>query len=383
MLTVFIRVYPGNSRITKIRWNGEAIKAKRTAYGSLIGSAPGAEDAQVRLPTLTAWKSQDTLPEIQADYDDSRWTICNKSTTVNPVAPLTLPVLYSGDYGYHAGTKIYRGRFDGHNATGANITAQNGVAAGWTAWLNGAYVGGAIGDPSLAATTAQLTFNTSSLRDTDNVLTIIMDYTGHDEANVSPAGAQNPRGIRGASLFGANFTSWRIQGNAGGETNIDPVRGPMNEGGLYGERMGWHLPGYSIPRTAGQDSPLDGVTGAEGRFYTTTFRLDLDTDLDVPIGLQLDAPTNTTAVVQIFMNGYQFGHYLPHIGPQTLFPFPPGVINNNGENTLSISLWALTGDGARLSQVELVAYGAYRTGFNFNHDWAYLQPGWQDRSQYQ
>ncbi|KAJ5298628.1 lung carbonyl reductase [Penicillium atrosanguineum] len=380
--TTSLEVYPGNSKVTKIKWNGKAIKAKKTAYGSLIGSAPGAEDAKIRLPTLTSWKSQDTLPEIQADYDDSRWTICNKSTTVNSVAPLTLPVLYSGDYGYHAGTKIYRGRFDGQNATGANITAQNGVAAGWAAWLNGAYVGGAIGGPDLTSTTAELTFNTSGLRDTDNVLTVIMDYTGHDEANVSPAGAQNPRGLLGATLFGANFTSWRIQGNAGGEANIDPVRGPMNEGGLYGERMGWHLPGYSIPKTAGKESPLDGVTGAEGRFYTTTFTLNLDTDLDVPIGLQLDAPTNTTAVVQIFMNGYQFGHYLPHIGPQTLFPFQPGVINN-GKNTLSISLWALDGEGARLSQVELVAYGAYRTGFNFDHDWAYLQPGWKDRSQYQ
>ncbi|KAJ5321106.1 Glycoside hydrolase family 35 [Penicillium atrosanguineum] len=380
--TTSLEVYPGNSKVTKIKWNGKAIKAKKTAYGSLIGSAPGAEDAKIRLPTLTSWKSQDTLPEIQADYDDSRWTICNKSTTVNSVAPLTLPVLYSGDYGYHAGTKIYRGRFDGQNATGANITAQNGVAAGWAAWLNGAYVGGAISGPDLTSTTAELTFNTSGLRDTDNVLTVIMDYTGHDEANVSPAGAQNPRGLLGATLFGANFTSWRIQGNAGGEANIDPVRGPMNEGGLYGERMGWHLPGYSIPKTAGKESPLDGVTGAEGRFYTTTFTLNLDTDLDVPIGLQLDAPTNTTAVVQIFMNGYQFGHYLPHIGPQTLFPFQPGVINN-GKNTLSISLWALDGEGARLSQVELVAYGAYRTGFNFDHDWAYLQPGWKDRSQYQ
>ena len=381
MLTLCIRVYTGNPKATKITWNGKVIATKKTAYGSLIGSAPGAEDAKITLPTLNSWRSQDTLPEIQADYDDSRWTLCNKTITVNPIAPLTLPVLYSGDYGYNAGTKLYRGRFDGKNATGANITVQNGVAAGWAAWLNGAYVGGALGDPDLASTSAELTFNSSSLRDSDNVLAVVMDYTGHDEANVSPAGAQNPRGILGATLFGANFTSWRIQGNAGGEANIDPVRGPMNEGGLYGERMGWHLPGYPIPKTAGTESPLDGVSGAEGRFYTTTFKLELDRDLDVPIGLQLDAPTNTSAVVQIFMNGYQFGHYLPHIGPQTLFPFQPGVINN-GENTLSISLWALNEGGARLSQVELVAYGAYRTGFNFDRDWAYLQPGWKDRSQY-
>jgi beta-galactosidase len=273
---------------------------------------------------------------------------------------------------------VYRGRFDG-NATGANVTVQNGVAAGWAAWLNGAYVGGALGSPSLASTSAVLTFNSSSLLATDNVLTVVMDYTGHDENNVKPVGTQNPRGILGATLLGgSNFTSWRIQGNAGGEANIDPVRGPMNEGGLYGERLGWHLPGYSAPKSAGSSTPLEGVSTAAGRFYTTTFKLNLDADLDVPIGLQLGAAANTRAVVQVFMNGYQFGHYLPHIGPQTLFPFPPGIINNRGENTLAISLWALTDEGAALETVELVAYGAYRTGFDFNQDWAYLQPRWKN-----
>lgn len=376
------RVYTGNSKVTKIKWNGKEIPTKKTAYGSLTGSAPGVQNAKVSLPTLKSWKAQDTLPEIKPGYDDSRWTICNKTTSVNSVAPLTLPVLYSGDYGYHAGTKIYRGRFDGVSATGANLTVQNGVAAGWAAWLNGVYVGGDIGDPALAATSAELLFNSSTLRETDNILTVVMDYTGHDQANVSPNGAQNPRGILGATLLGGNFTSWRIQGNAGGEANIDPVRGPMNEGGLYGERLGWHLPGYKASKTAISDSPLDGVSGAAGRFYTTTFKLDLDSDLDVPIGLQVGA-SDFPAVVQIFMNGYQFGHYLPHIGPQTRFPFPPGVINNRGENTLAISLWALTEQGARLSQVDLVAYGAYRTGFDFNHDWSYLQPQYKDnRGQY-
>ncbi|KAJ5157524.1 beta-galactosidase C [Penicillium canariense] len=377
--TTSLEVYPGSSKVTKVKWNGKTIATKKTAYGSLVGSAPGAEDSTISLPTLSAWKSQDTLPEIQRDFDDSRWTVCNKSTTVNSVAPLSLPVLYSGDYGYHAGTKIYRGRFDGQNATGANITVQNGVAAGWAAWLNGAYVGGALGNPASTSTSAQLAFNSSALRATGNVLTVVLDYTGHDENNVKPAGTQNPRGILGATLLGAgNFTSWRIQGNAGGEANIDPVRGPMNEGGLYGERLGWHLPGYQAPKSAGTNSPLDGVSHAAGQFYTTTFRLHLDADLDVPIGLQLGAAANTSAVVQVFMNGYQFGHYLPHIGPQTRFPFPPGIINNRGENTLAISLWALTDAGAALSQVELVAYGAYRTGFNFNADWRYLQPQWKN-----
>ncbi|KKK12171.1 hypothetical protein P175DRAFT_0510530 [Aspergillus ochraceoroseus IBT 24754] len=381
--TTSLEVYTGKSHVQKVKWNNKLVKTKKTAYGSLIGTAPGVENAKVSLPSLGPWKAQDTLPEIDPDYDDTNWTQCNKSTTVNGQPPLSLPVLYSGDYGYHAGTKLYRGRFDGKNATGVNVTVQNGIAAGWAAWLNGEYIGGALGDPGLASTQAVLSLNPSSLRSRDNVLMIVTDYTGHDEDNVKPHGAQNARGVLGATLVGGgDFTSWRIQGNAGGEKNIDPVRGPMNEGGLYGERMGWHLPGYRAPTTASTSSPLDGVLGAEGRFYTTTFTLDLDSDLDVPIGLQLGAPEGTHAVVQIFMNGYQYGHYLPHIGPQSLFPFPPGVINQQGENTLAISLWALTDQGARLDQVELTAYAKYRSGFEFGRDWSYLQPRWEDRSMY-
>ncbi|EAW11155.1 glycoside hydrolase family 35 protein [Aspergillus clavatus NRRL 1] len=382
--TTSLEVYAGNLRVKVVKWNGKAIKSRRTAYGSLVGRAPGAEDARISPPSLDSWSAQDTLPDIQPDYDDSRWTVCNKTASVNAVPLLSLPVLYSGDYGYHAGTKVYRGRFDGRNVTGANVTVQNGVASGWAAWLNGQFVGGVAGAIDLAVTSAVLSFNSSLLHDRDNVLTVVTDYTGHDQNSVRPKGTQNPRGILGATLIGGGkFTSWRIQGNAGGEKNIDPVRGPINEGGLYGERMGWHLPGYKAPRSAAKSSPLDGISGAEGRFYTTTFTLKLDRDLDVPIGLQLGAPAGTQAVVQVFMNGYQFGHYLPHIGPQSLFPFPPGVINNRGENTLAISMWALTDAGAKLDQVELVAYGKYRSGFDFNQDWGYLQPQWKDnRRQY-
>jgi beta-galactosidase len=304
---------------------------------------------------------------------------------------LSLPVLYSGDYGYHAGPKIYRGRLKTLNATGVNVTAQNGVAAGWSAWLNGQYVGGSPGNSSLATTSDVLKFNTSSLKATlrdrndDNVLTILTDYTGHDEDNVKPEGAQNPRGILGAVLQGeGSFTSWKIQGNAGGEKNIDPTRGPMNEGGLYAERMGWHLPGFQPDDSWDTSAPYDGVPGASGRFYITNFTLDIDDGLDVPLGLKVNASASVPAVVYIWLNGYQFGHYLPHIGPQSVFSFQPGIMNTqkNRPNTLAVSLWALADREAKLEQVELVAYGKYTSGFDFAQDWSYLQPGWKDRSEY-
>jgi hypothetical protein len=73
---------------------------------------------------------------------------------------------------------------------------------------------------------------------------------------------------------------------------------------------------------------------------------------------------------------YQYGKYIPHIGPQTRFPFQPGLINTKGSNTLVISLWAQEEAGARLSAIRLIEYGKYETGFNFSRNWSYLQPAW-------
>jgi len=166
----------------------------------------------------------------------------------------------------------------------------------------------------------------------------------------------------------------------------------MNEGGLFAERMGWFLPGFNPSSSSAfrsnsssfpsSSSPLTGFTGAGIRFYTTTFHLNLDSDLDVPLGIELSSPPGTVARVMLFVNGYQYGKFVPHLGPQTRFPLPPGVLNNRGENTLGLSVWAQTDAGARLDKVELFAYGKYQTDFAFNRDWSHLQPGWTDRSMY-
>lgn len=204
----------------------------------------------------------------------------------------------------------------------------------------------------------------------------------------------NPRGIIAATLLGGGasngtaeetFTQWKIQGNAGGGAgNIDPVRGTMNEGGLTGERLGWHLPGFNTSAWP-SGSPLSGFTGAGIRWYTTTFSLDIDADLDAPIGLELSTPAGTVARVQVFVNGYQYGKYVPHIGPQVRFPFPPGVLNNRGTNVLGLSVWAQEESGVAFEKVELVLYGKYQSGFEggFARDWSELQPGWtEEREKY-
>ena len=373
--------------IETIVWNGLRIPATKTQYGSVRASIPGAEDRTVSLPTLETWHYADAAPEIEPLYDDSKWVVCHHNTTISPLMPTTFPVLYSSDYGYYAGAKIYRGYFDGRTATAMNITCSGGLAFGWSAWVNGKLVGGDTGVSLLTTTNATLALPEGLLKDENNVVTVIVDYHGHDETSTAE-GINNPRGILGALLhpYGTSndtgFKEWKIQGNAGGSRNIDPVRGPMNEGGLYAERMGWHLPGFNPDGWARNSSPQEGIDSSGIRFYITKFHLNIDSDLDVPIGVELSAPNGTAARVMVWMNGYQYGKYEPSIGPQTRFPFPPGVINNRGLNTFALSLWAQTDAGASLDGVKLIAYGQYQTDFKFNQDWGYLQPSWTNREEY-
>lgn len=409
-VTSTIEAYVGSTAISSIAWNGITLNATKTAYGTYTATIPGTESRSISLPSLDTWQSADSLPEAQPSFDDSSWTVANKTTTKAYIAPYTLPVLFSSDYGYYTGAKLYRGYFPSASSyTSVNITASGGDAFGWSAWLNGVFIGGDAGNTSaLATTTAVLSLPASALAaansSTDNVLTVLVDYHGHDQTSVA-GGLAVPRGIYGARLLAGDtttaaatetgFTTWKIQGNAGGAAGyIDPVRGPMNEGGLYGERLGWHLPGFSPANSYGNGSdgaalgawddagPLDGLDGAGVRFYVTTFDLDLDADLDAPLGLALSAPAGTVARVMFWVNGYQYGKYVPHVGPQTVFPFPPGVVNNQGTNYLTVSLWAMTDAGAALDAIELVSYGLYQSDFGFSRDWTALQPGWSDRSQY-
>ncbi|KAF3934632.1 Beta-galactosidase [Dactylellina cionopaga] len=380
--TTTIEVYVGKSSIKKITWNGVSLPTTKTAYGSLTATISGTADRVVRLPELNEWKVKDSLPEASSDYDDSRWTIANKSTTLNPVAPLSLPVLFASDYKYYVGNLIYRGYFGAPSAAFANITVQGGISAGWSAWLNGKFIGGFNGNSTVITSTVHLDFSSAKLNTgKPNVLTIVTDYVGNDQTSQGPQGPHNPRGILGAILLDSsntvlNFSQWKIQGNAGADQYIDPVRGPLNEGGLYGERLGWHLPNFDYEGWE-TGSPLEGFTGAGIKWYNTEFDLNIDEDLDAPVGLELGAPAGTIARVMLFVNGYQYGKYVPHIGPQTRFPIPPGILNNRGKNHLSISVWAQTEAGASLNVLKLFTYAVYQTGFDFSKDWHSLKPGWK------
>ena len=85
---------------------------------------------------------------------------------------------------------------------------------------------------------------------------------------------------------------------------------------------------------------------------------------------------------QLYVNGYQFGRFDPWIGNQVDFPVPPGVLNYAGDNTISLSVWAQSEEGAQVGVDWKVNY-VLDSSFNPNFDSAYLRPAWsKERAKY-
>ncbi|KAF8060198.1 glycoside hydrolase family 35 protein [Lyophyllum atratum] len=366
------------AEVTKIQWNGKAVKTQKTSYGSLKATLakPGLDAATLQKSlALTNWKYSDALPERQATYDDSKWVVADHMSTPNPTKPQTLPVLYADDYGFHTGVQLFRGRFTG-NASAAKLNVQGGTAFGWSAWLNGDYIGSFPGSVNAVSGSLTLSFANATLSSSgENVLTVVMDHSGHDQR----ADALFPRGILGASLVsGTNitFSKWTLAGNAGGESNIDPVRGVIAEGGLHAERLGWHLPGFDDSAWASR-SPSDGVGNGTIGFFRTISDIDLPAGYDASLEIILTAPAGSLLRAQLYVNGYQYGKFVPQIGHQIAFPIPPGILNVRGSNVIGFNLWSQSAGGAKVD-VKWNVLGMYASAWDPGFDAKYLQPGWTD-----
>ena len=100
-------IAPRNVRY--ITWNGEPVFGDFTAASCLssIGGFVGQLQTRhsvtsgVKLPRLTGWKFQDSLPEIQESFNDDIWAIANHTTTNIPFKPYYGDgrILYGCDYG--------------------------------------------------------------------------------------------------------------------------------------------------------------------------------------------------------------------------------------------------------------------------------------------
>ncbi len=266
------------SGIANLTWNGQRVNTTSQSDGSLAGTLPG--PASVNLPTLSRWRFRFETPEAQPFYDDSSWTLADHPTTTNPTPPVTTPVLYADDYGFHHGFIWYRGHFTATGSeTGITLTANGGSHGAFSVWLNGAFIGS---DSSGNQQTQTFSFPAAAIHSgADNVVAVLVQSSSHDEDGVygsPPAdGQKSPRGLMGAKLNGGSETvTWRLEGNQGGERLQDPVRGPLNATGLYGTNHGWDLPGFPDDSWQSVSLPDDwnsrGVPEGIG-WYRTTFSL--------------------------------------------------------------------------------------------------------------
>jgi beta-galactosidase GanA len=175
------------------------------------------------------------------------------------------------------------------------------------------------------------------------------------------ASRKAPRGPVSETLPGSSATLiWKIQGALSGDLT-DAVRGPFNNGGLYGERNGWYLPGYDAASWTPVTLPhrwSDAAIPPGIGWYRTNFTLSLPSNMDVPIGLHIaDATYHYLAL--IFVNGWLVGRYWNTVGPQSTFYLPAGILNTRGVNDVAIGVWGLDAQRGGLGQVNLTSYGQY------------------------
>ncbi|KAI1454086.1 glycoside hydrolase family 35 protein [Annulohypoxylon moriforme] len=293
------------------------------------------------------WSYIDSLPEIQTNYNDSAWVAADFHSTNNSYQILQTPTsLFAGDYGFHAGVLLFRGHFTSKGTEKSfKIKTQGGTAYGHSIWLNDTFLGSWIGSASNSNYYA--TYKLPSLTQGESyIFTIVIDHMGLD-GNYVPGidTGKAPRGILNyrlaSSLIDSTFITWKITGNLGGEDYIDRVRGPLNEGGLYVERQGYHQPQPPIQRfTPGTPFSPPGKPGIS--YYTAPLSLDLPSETyDIPLSFSFRNIYSGAARIQLYVNGWQFGKFVGHIGPQTKFPVPEGILNYNGENWIGLVIWRM------------------------------------------
>ncbi|KAG6917306.1 hypothetical protein DXG01_003147 [Tephrocybe rancida] len=358
--------------IRSITWNGEQVSGdlalagtRVTAIGGFVAqlSTSSAFDG-ISVPKLEGWKFMDSLPEVDGAFDDSVWVVANKTTTNIPVKPSYGDgrILYGCDYGFCENTVLWRGHF---TATGAEKSVNLSINGGEE------------------ETDEKFTFPEGALvPGKDNVITIVQDNMGLAETQGSnPDSSKSPRGIRGFKLDSGNFTTWKVQGKVGGYLGYpDKVRGVLNEGGLFGERKGWHLPGFDTSAWTSRDL-IEGLPNSNAGvgFFVTTFKLAIPNGFDIPMSFTFQEPFGQPYRAILFVNGWMMGKrvgnlgYRPHLSmnylcpnefdsPQSKFPVHEGILDYSGINTVAVALWSTIPGVPVTPNLQLSIDGVYDGG---------------------
>jgi len=369
----------GPRGITDVTWNGDPVRTRLSVTESLLALRPLPGVRPVSLPALDGgWRRRTENPESAPDFDDSTWTVADRKTShsVTPV-PDGQPVLFADDYGFHYGDVWYRGHFsaDADAVESVSLAYSTGTQGLLMAWLDGEPLGThrmPVPDNSTArqgSWAATATFAVpEELReklggrkaepDAGRVLSVLVRRMQHDQDGKALDTHKVARGLTEVTFKGASpKVSWRVQG----ATAPDPVRGPLNNGGLFGEREGWHLPGFEDADWEKADLPRagrrQGVT-----WYRTAFRLAVVPGTDASIGLVLGDDPDRAYRAQIFLNGWNMGQYVNDVGPQHTFVLPNGILRTRGSNTLALAVLSDGTTGSGPKDVRLTLLGAAAGG---------------------
>jgi beta-galactosidase GanA len=318
------------------------------------------------LPAIYGWRARADNDEISQSFEDQAWPPLIKAQVFDsdddsdaPVAKAAGPEQFFGvdDYGFHHGAVWYRGHFIASgNERAFWLTGIAGASGGCGVWLNGQYLGSSVArnDGILRAT---FPISTATLRaHRDNTIAVLFENAGHeDDVNRDNARAQS-RGLLQARLNSGTPIAWRILGN--GEYNADPVRGPLNAGGLAGEIAGWQNPSFSDrdwrPATLPAQHVRPGAT-----WYRARVQVDAALPDDAFFALRIDGQRGSHYHASIFCNGWLMAHIVSDGGGAHVVPLLPGILVDPGENTLAVAVWNRTG-GNGLGNVAFTTVQAFK-----------------------
>ncbi|MFF8590395.1 beta-galactosidase [Streptomyces sp. NPDC015220] len=358
----------GPRGVEGVTWNDGAVRTVPTGSGSLRAAVPQAGVPEVELPVLGGWRTRAENPESAPGFDDSGWRVADRTSSYSTTAvPEGGPVLFADDYGFHYGDVWYRGTFtDATGIESVSLSYSTGTLGLLMAWLDGEPLGthrmpvpddGTIRRGTWTGT-AVLPVGKRSRTGGRHVLSVLVRRMAHDQDGRALDTHKAARGLTSAAFTGgAPRVTWRIQGEAA----PDPVRGPLNNGGLFGEREGWHLPGFADggwkPVAFPRAERRQGVT-----WYRTTFRPAVPAGVDASVGLTLEDDPRRAYRAQIFLNGWNLGQYVNDVGPQHTFVLPNGILRTRGVNTLALAVLSEGTTPAGPGRVRLTLLGSAAGG---------------------
>ncbi|WP_033072905.1 beta-galactosidase [Sphingopyxis sp. MWB1] len=363
--------------VRNVTWNDRPVALKNGSGGSRVASHPLPGPQPITLPPLQDWRRMKGSPESAANFDDSAWQTAEgkrySSTTARPDGQ---PNLLMDPYGFHEGDVWYRGRFEGSPEAGRIRLYYGAGGSGMIqVYVDGKLVGqdelpGGLPRP-ITTGVAQFDLPDAARTPGQHVIAVLLRNNGHNWNLEADDFHKEARGLVSVSIEqpgGRSFAvpvDWKLHGR--GEKLPDPVRGVPNNGGLHGEFAGWHLPGFEDKdwsRASLPDQSVEpGVT-----WYRTHFALDLPQDQDATIGVafgDVDQPRSPVAYrATLFVNGWNMGQFIAHVGPQRIFPIPRGILNHNGRNVIALAVISDGAAGNALEAVRLVTLHNRRSGID-------------------